>query len=554
MRLRVLLLLALFACAPGDRSGSAAAGDTGGTVIIAMPAEPQTLLPPLVRLTQEKQVIDQIFDVLAEIGPGLNTFGDAGFTPRLARSWTWSADSLTIAFHIDPRARWHDGRPVSAGDVRFSLELYQDPVVGSHLADVLSVVDSVSVPDSLTAVAWFARRGPEQFYAVAHNLTILPEHLLRGADRTNLRESAFSRNPVGSGPFRFVRWEARSAIELAADTAWYLGRPRLDRLIWTLGGGLATALSNVIVGDADVLETLTPDAMAQVSASQIARPVAFPGMTYGYLGFNLWDPRDPSRPHSLFSDRDVRVAISMALDRQAMLSNVFDSLAYPAFGPFTRTIPTSDTTIVPFAHDSAGAARLLASAGWRDTDGDGIRDRSGRPLRFGLLVPAQSAPRRQYAELVQALLRPHGVQVDVEAVDAQFGPRLLSGQFDAVINAWLIDPAPSAIKGTWYSRPSTQRGMNLQGYGNLAFDASLDSAAAEVNPARARELYRRAYRVLVADAPAVWLYESRTFVAVNRRVRTAGDSADTWWRFLRLWWIPGDERISRDLPPSATSR
>jgi peptide/nickel transport system substrate-binding protein len=519
-------------------------------MIIAMPAEPGTLAPPRVSGSHEAQIVDQIFDPLADIGPGLNTFGDAGFTPRLARSWEWRADSLAIAFHLDPRARWHDGVPVTASDLRFTVELYRDPTVRARSAAELAIVDSVTVEDSLTAVVWYNRRQPEQFYVVAHNLRVLPEHLLRETDRALLGESDFARAPVGSGPFRFVRWDARSTIEIAADTAYHLGRPFLDRVIWTLGGDLGTALSGVVVGSADVLETLTPDAMAQLSASGTARAVEFTGLSYGYLGFNMRDPKDPARPHALFSDPALRIALTMALDRRAMLANVFDTLAYLAWGPFTRALSTADTGLAQVPFDAARADRMLDSLGWRDSNGDGIRDRGGRPLRFGTLVGAASVVRRRYAELIQAQLRPHGVQVDIEAAPPPlFGPRVLKGEFDAVINTWIIDPSPAAIRNTWVSKPPAQRGFNLQAYSNPAFDAVVDSAASEAEPARARDLYRRAYRVLVEDVPAAWLYDSRAFIAVHNRIRTAGEHADVWWRFIRLWSIPAESRIERDVAP-----
>lgn len=548
MRPRLLPLALLFACAGGERA-DAPAGEHGGTLVIAMPAEPTIFLPPKITGTHEKQVADQVFDYLAEIGPGLNTWGDGGFTPRLATSWEWGADSLSIAFHLDPRARWHDGRPVTAADVRFSLALYKDPAVRSALATPLGIVDSIAVRDSLTAVAWFSRRAPEQFYALAHNLAILPEHHLDTADRARLDTTAFARHPIGSGPFRFVRWEPRSVVEVAADTAYHLGRPHLDRIIWTLGGDLGTAVTKVVTGEADLLETLTPDHFAQVAASQVARPVRFTGLSYGYLGFNFRHPDDPARPHPLLADRGLRTALAMAIDRRAMLANVYDTLAWLAAGPFTRAIATADTTVPHVPFDSAGADRMLDSLGWRDTDGDGVRDRDGRPLRLGILVAATSLTRRQYAELIQAVLRPHGVRVDVDAVAIQvYGPRAFEGRFDAILNAWQVDPSPAAIRGSWRSKPSpAQPGPNFQSYASPAFDATLDSATAEMDAAQARALFGRAYRALAADAPAVWLYETRAFVAVHRRIRTAGEDADTWWRFLRLWWIPAGERIDRDV-------
>lgn len=547
MRLRIATILAFAAACTSSERDVAPVGDVGGTLIIALPAEPSTMMPPLLRYAQEKEIADQVFDFLAEIGPDLNSFGDAGFTPRLAESWQWAADSLSIAFRLHPLARWHDGRSVTSSDVRFSVELNKDPRAGSNRLAALADVDSVSTPDSLTAVVWYARRSPEQFYNVAYSIWVLPEHLLRDADRATLGAHPFARNPVGSGPFRFVRWEARSVIEVAADTAYHLGRPLLDRVIWTLNPDASSALVKVLAGEADLFEFVTTEGMVQLAGQTLVRAVPYANPNYGYLGFNFRDPKNPSRPHPLFGDRGVRRAVAMAIDRRALVKNVFDSLAYLGAGPFSRMMATADTTLDAVPYDSAGADRLLDSLGWRDRDGDGVRDKDGRPLRFAISYPASSPPRRRYAELIQAQLRPHGVRVDVDGTDiASLGPRLYSSQFDAILNSWAADPSPSAIHEGWHTMPPASRANNFQLYSNPAVDAAIERAMSERDPMRSRMHYRRAYQAIMDDVAAVWLYENRYFMALNRRVQPVLKGSDAWWRHLRLWSIPAANRLPRD--------
>ena len=110
IRVGVAILVATTASSSPETG--TAGSEVGGTLLIALPVEPTTLFPPHLRQLQEREIADQIFDVLADIGPDLNTIGDAGWTPRLAESWQWSADSLSIAFKLHPRARWHDGQSV----------------------------------------------------------------------------------------------------------------------------------------------------------------------------------------------------------------------------------------------------------------------------------------------------------------------------------------------------------------------------------------------------------------------------------------------------------
>lgn len=544
-RLGVVILLATAGCSPSERGETS--GDSGGTILIALPVEPATLFPPLLRQLQEKEISDQIFDVLADIGPDLNTIGDAGWTPRLAESWQWSADSMSIAFKLRPHARWHDGQAVTSADVQFSVALNKDPVVLSRHTRALADVDSVSTPDSLTAVVWYAKRSPEQFYNVAYNLEVLPAHLLKDADRANLSSHPFARNPVGSGPFRFVRWAARSLVEVAADTGYHLGRPHLDRVIWMLNPDPNAALVNVLAGEVDVYETLTTDGMVRIARQSLVRAFPYTNLNYGYLGFNFRDPKNPELPHPLFGDRELRRAIAMALNREALVANVYDSLAHAGAGPFSRLYPTADTGIRTVAFDSTGADRLLDSLGWRDTNGDGVREKNGRPLRFGVTFPSSSPPRRRYAELIQAQLRSHGIRVDVDAADlAVLGPRLFASRFDAVINNWGLDPSPSSIRDQWHTMPATNRALNLQLYSNPAVDAAIDSAMIEWDPARSRALYRRAYQQINDDMAAVWLFEVRPFMAVHSRVQPDLGARDVWWRNLRLWSIPAANRLPRD--------
>jgi peptide/nickel transport system substrate-binding protein len=544
-RLGVAMLAATVACTSSD-SGSIA-GDIGGTLLIALPVEPANILPPFLGGLHEKEISEQLFDVLADIGPGLNTIGDAGWTPRLAESWQWSTDSLSIAFKLHPRAHWHDGRSVTSADVQFSVALNKDPATGSRIGRALADIDSVSTPDSLTAVVWYAKRSPEQFYNMVYNLAVLPAHLLQDADRSQLVSHPFARNPVGSGPFRFVRWDSHSLIEVTADTAYHLGRPRLNRVIWMLHPDPNAAVENVLAGEVDVFETMTPDGLARIASQNLVRALPYTILNYGYLGFNLRDPKRPDRPHSLFANRELRRVIAMSLNRSLLVANVYDSTALVGAGPFSRMYPTADTTISPVPFDSSGADRLLDSLGWKDGNGDGVRERDGRALRFAILYPSSSTPRRRFAELIQAQLKPHGIQVDLDATEVTvFLPRIRTSQFDAIVNNWGVDPSPSNVRDHWHTWPARDRGLNLQLYSNPIVDAALDSAVAEWDLARSHALYRKAYQTITDDVPAVWLYENRPFMAIHNRVQPNLSAPDAWWRNLRLWSIPASKRLPRD--------
>src|SRR5215212_4294432 len=143
------LLCALVAC--GCAGSESAGKSSGGTLAISIGGDPDVLIPSLVQTTQAAEMIDMIYDRLADIGDSLNILNDQGFVPRLSDHWTWSRDSLSISFHLNPNARWHDGVPVRSNDVRFTVASTKDSALGSPTAPVIANVDSVSTPDSATA-------------------------------------------------------------------------------------------------------------------------------------------------------------------------------------------------------------------------------------------------------------------------------------------------------------------------------------------------------------------------------------------------------------------
>ncbi len=489
------------------------AAERGGTLAIAAPADPDNLFPPLAATNVSREIVDQLFDYLADIGPALNTVGDRGFTPRLAERWEWGADSLSIAFHLNPRARWHDGAPVTARDVQFTYRLVLDSATASPVASSLPDIDSVSVRDSLTPVVWLKRRTPEAFYETVYNVAILPEHSLKGVAHNALAASAFARHPVGSGRFRFKQWDAGTRIEIVSDTNNYRGRAKLDRVVWLVSAGTEPAARRLIAGEAQVLEDVNGATAQEVSRTPSLRLITMAGLNYGYLGFNT--ARAP------FTDRTVRRAVSMMIDRQALVRNVFDTLAVPGIGPVTHAIPTADTSLPQIPYDTAQAARAMA----------------GREVAFTILVPTSSAIRMKYATLLQEQLRKAGVRVTLEPLELNaFSQRLQRHDFDAVLNAWHTDPSPAVVSQAWGSGAATG-GANFTSYRSPVFDSLVTNAAAQSDPAAAQSMYRRAYRVITDDAPAVWLYEARVVLGVNRNVRVTGVRPDAWWAGLADWTV-----------------
>jgi peptide/nickel transport system substrate-binding protein len=287
------------------------------------------------------------------------------------------------------------------------------------------------------------------------------------------------------------------------------------------------------------------DDVAKALKDSVVRIVAGPSMDFVTVQFNLRDPQAPDRPHPIFGDRLVRLAFSMATDRRSLVTNLLDTLGVVAIGPAVRAQQFADSSVDLHGFDLERAKQLLDSAGWRDTNGDSIRDKGGRRLEFTLISPTSSTPRVRSGVLLQAQWKKLGAQVKVDnpAFPAFVEAVFTSRRFDAAVHGVTASPSASGIRQNW--KTSSGAG-NPWRYSNPAFDTALDSAILEFDLPRRRQKFNRAFEILVADAPAIWLYEFERTMGLNQRVRPVGVRADYWWAHLDDWQIPPSERIERD--------
>jgi peptide/nickel transport system substrate-binding protein len=544
-QLTLVVMVAVAALAACQRPGGCT-GPYCGTVIDAAVAEPPTLLPPSTEDIVARDIGEQLFLKLADVGMSTNTVGDEDFQPLLAHRWEWDGP-LTLVFHLDPRARWQDGQRVSAADVEFTFDAYIDSAVGSPYRPQLRRIASVTQRDSLTAVFRFRERYPEMFYDAVYHMRILPAHLLRSVPRDQWKAAPFGRQPVGDGPYRFVRWQSGQSIELEADSSFFLGRPTIRRLIWRFTPNLQVAVTQVIADQADVREQLvTPENVERVRAAPQLTLHPFRGSVYTYLGFNLRASGDTSQPHPIFSDRDVRRALTMAVDRASLVKSALGNLGRVPPGPMSSLLWIWDPEIRQLPYDTVLAKRILIARGWRDHDGDGVREKDGQALAFRILVPSSSVLRRQYALLLQEQFRKVGARVDVDVLEfAVVNQRLSAGEFDASVLSRNNDPSP----GTGITQSWTLRGVggsNYVRYHNPEFERLVDLAISSPTKERARGLWRAAINTINADAPGIFLYSLENIAAVHRRIENVQIRPDSWAALLRTWRIPPDRLIDRD--------
>jgi peptide/nickel transport system substrate-binding protein len=503
-------------------------------MIIATTGDADVLLPPVTTVTTGINVSDLIFCRLAELKLGLNTVDDSGFRPVLARSWE-HPDSLTIVFHLDRRARWQDGAPVTAADVAFSFGVYRDRDVNSRLAPFLTAIDSVTARDSLTVAFRFRRWYPEQLYDATYHMRVLPRHLLDTIPAARLATAPFARAPVGDGPYRFVSWAAGSEIALAADTAWFLGRPGLDRLIWRVTPDLAAAVSGLLAGDADAMEVIPARGqLERVQQSTDVRLVPYPSPFYAGIVFNL--------RRALFADRDLRRALAMAVDRETVVRSVFGPFAEVALGASGPMQWVWSDSIRQLPFDTAAAARLLDQRGWLRGP-DGMRAGHGTRLRFTLLVPTSSQARQQAAVIVQDELRRLGVDMRISPLEfTVMERRTQTGDFDAAFVSRTIDPSPASLLQWWSPGASD----NIGRYADTGFEALTAAAMRARTRAEAAPLWWRALGRLNDEAPAVFLFSPRNQAAVSTRFKNVTIRPDSWLATVSEWRVIEARHLARD--------
>src|SRR5438876_8431655 len=541
----IVLAIAIASLGACERRGGCT-GPNCGTLVDVAVAEPATLLPPSSEDIVATDIDEQLFLKLADVGMSTNTVGDEDFQPLLAQKWEWDGP-LTLVFHLDPRARWQDGQRVTAADVEFTFNAYTDSAVASPYRPKLHRIEKVTTRDSLTAVFRFREKYPEMFYDAVYHMRILPAHLLRSVPREQWRTAPFGRQPVGDGPYRFVRWQAAQSIELVADTTFFLGRPGIRRLIWRFTPSLPVAVQQVIADQADIREQLvTPDNVERAKAAKQLAIYPFRGNVYPFLSFNQRAPGDTSKPHPLFGDRDVRRALTMAVDRASLVKSTLGDLGQVPPGPISALVGIWAPDIRQLPYDTAQAARLLSLHGWRDHDGDGIRDKDGQPLAFHILVPSSSGLRMQYALLLQEQFRAIGVRAEIDELEGSVvAQRTGSGNYDTAILSRSNDPSPgSGTAQSWTL--AGFGGSNFGRYYNPEFERIVQRAISAPKRDQARTLWRYALETINADAPGIFLYALANVGAVHKRVENVQFRPDSWAALLRTWRIPPDRLIDRD--------
>jgi peptide/nickel transport system substrate-binding protein len=430
----------------------------------------------------------------------------------LATSWEVSPDGRTVTFTLRDGVRWHDGAPVTARDVVFTVEKSRDPATEatSYISGFQDLV-RVEALDDRTVRAEYSK--PYADFLEAWTVPILPEHL--AGKEPDLVTSEFARHPVGCGPFRFVRHEPGQEIVLEANADYWGGRPAVDGITLRLVPDERTAYQAILRGDLNLL-TVPPDIWAEAERSPEAAHLGrllFYRLNVWYIAWNQ-DGRHPA-----FADPRVRRAMLLALDREPFIEKVLGGLGRPAATTYHPDSVWADPGIVPLPYDPDRASRLLDEAGWRDDDGDGVRERDGEPFELTLLMPASRQEiSGRIAAWVQQSLAEIGVRMHIEALEfGAFRERRGSGQFDAVMAALTFTPIPDQYE--LYHTAAAEDGYNFFGFSDPEVDRLLERGRESFDREEREAIYRALQGRLVELQPLSCLFHFASPVLHDPRLK-----------------------------------
>jgi len=453
--------------------------------------------------------------------------------PNLARSFEINDDSTEVVFHLRQDVRWHDGRPTTASDVEFTFRAVKDPEVAFPNAQWFEGWEGPEVIDRFTIR--FAVRPRAALLAGWTRLPILPRHVMGDASAAGLSGHEIGTSPLGNGPFRFAGRDAGGnwTFEANEDFPEGLGgRPYLDRVVYREIPEVSTLMAELRSGGVQFVRLLDPSQVARVRAMPDVSVRELPSRAYGFIA---WNGR-----RRLFQDPELRRALTLGIDRQAIVDAVRYGLGQVANGPVGPWYPAYDPEIPapPFAPDSAAAA--LERLGWTDTDGDGVRERDGRPLEFEL---SSTDTFQDILELVQAQLGRIGVRVTVRTmeggafVDAITSPER---RFDAFVLEW--QPDLEVDDRQLFSCDAVGEPYQFASYCNETLEPILRSIPDARSPEEQTRLIREYTEIVNREVPFTFLYFATDAAAVRAELRGATFDARGDVAPLRGWWLHPDAR------------
>ena len=471
MALTVLVLMSPAAPAPAP----------SGLLRVGMEAQPTTMDPGLSTDLYSQQVYSQVLEGLLQLDP------DGVPKPALAESWTPSADGRVWTFKLRQNVKFHDGTDFTADDVKFTLDRILNPDTRSPQRGLLSQINAVDVVDRNTVRITTRAAFVPILTNLATGAYVLPRayHTRVGRD--------FARRPVGTGPYKWIEWVADERVVLEANPDYYAGRPAMDRVQFRFIPEASVRLAELESGGTDVIAGIPAQDLRRLRVSLLVDLHEVIGTNYRLMAFNT-----SVKP---YDDVRVRQAIAHAVDRQKVVDVVWPGRGVVAEGPIPPTSWAYDERFRGLGFNLNRAKQLMAEAGHA----------SGFEMNY--LITAGEEAQREVALIIDQLKQ---INVNVKVTAVEFPTlldRLLKTNYDVLRVGWTVSPEPDLLLYNPF-HTSAIGGFNFTKYRNARVDELLDRGRTVTNQNDRIRIYRDAQRIIVQEAPMVFIFhEKRTYAS-----------------------------------------
>ena len=467
---------------------------------------------------------NHVFDGLVRYDRNLKLEGE------LAESWEVSPDGKRIVFRPRKEVKWQDGVPFTSEDVLFTYRRMIDPNTPTAYAEDFKQVKKATAPDPHTFVVEYDK--PFAPALASWGMHVLPKHLLE--KYPDISRSPLNKKPVGTGPFRFLEWKTGEKTVFTANPEHFEGRPYLSRVITRVIPDPATMFLELKSGGIDMMGLTPLQYTRQTETAEFRKSFnkyRYLSFGYTYLGFRL--------DHPLFSDRRVRQAFAHAAHKKEIIQGVLFGLGQEATGPYKPGTWVYNPDVKRYAHDPARAKALLAEAGWKDADGDGILAKGSRKFVFTVLTNAGNESRAKTAAILQQNLAAVGVKMEIRTLEwaAFINEFVDKRKFDAVILGWNITQDPDQYD-IWSSKKTGPKELNFVGFKNDEVDRLLEEGRRTFDVEKRKKAYFRIQEILAEEQPYVFLYYPDALPVVHNRIHGIEPApAGISYNFIR-WYVP----------------
>lgn len=496
----------------------------GDKIIIGSGAEASNLIPMLSSDSASHEVSSLLFNGLVKYDKDLTLIGD------LAQGWEIGEGGLVITFHLKKGIKWHDGVEFTADDVLFGYKTIIDEKTPSAYKEDYLQVKKAEVPDKYTFKVTYDKPFAPALSSWG-SLVILPKHLLEKEDIT---KTSFSRNPIGTGPFKFKQWVPGQKVILNANTDYFEGRPYLDGVVIRIIPDPTTMFLELKTQGLDWIG-LSPLQYKKQTQNEFFkknyRKFKYPSFSYTYLGFNL--------KHPWFSEKKVRQAIAYALDKEEIVKGALLGMGSVSTGPYVPDTWPYNPNVKKYEYNPQKAKELLKAAGWSDSDNDGILDKNGKKFEFTILTNMGNTTRIKTATIIQYRLSKVGIKVNIRQLEwsAFINWFIDKKRFEAVILGWSIGLDPDQYD-IWHSTKIKEKELNFVSFKNPEVDELLEKGRRTFDIEKRKQAYSRIQEILADELPYVFLYVPDSLPIVSARFEGIDPAPIGIGYNIEKWYVP----------------